>query len=433
MKRRAFLQTAGATIPVVLNGAPLHTIGKSSLFDFVNEDNDKILVLLQCNGGYDGLNMLVPRDYYEELQAVRSNIILPESSLFPLSNELGLHPKLSSIGKLFGEGQIGFIQSVGYPNQNRSHFRSKDIWLSGSSADEYISTGWLGRYLDTEYPDFPSNYPNADHTDPFAITMGSSISETCQGMASNFGMTINDPFNLTPLTISDGTEVPDNYYGRQLNFLRDVMIKSNEYAEVVKTAAAKGSNKVEYPDYGLAKHLRNVSLLIAGGLRTKIYVVNLGGFDTHANQTEANDPTGGRHGRLLAEMSASLESFQKDLIALGLDQRVLTLAYTEFGRRIRSNGSLGTDHGSAAPLILMGTCAQGQILGENVQIDTEVGDKDGVPMQFDFRSVYGTILQDWFEVPENRIENYFTLTIRGSRFCKTVAPRLMHRLFRSTL
>ncbi len=404
MKRRHFLQAAStASLPVMVNGLPIHSVRSSPLFDFIDQESDRVLVILQCIGGYDGLNMLIPKDQYGRLQSVRSNIMIPEGQLIDLQTDLGAHPKLQGLVDLFNDGQASFIQSVGYPNQNRSHFRSKDIWTTGSRADEVLSTGWLGRYLDDLYPTFPDGYPNETHQDPFAITMGAAVSETCQGAASNFSMTVNDPFNLTPLTISPAAEVGDTYYGKQLNFLRDIIIKSNEYAEVIRSAAKKGNNSSSYPDFTLAKHLKNISLLLTGGLSTKIFVVTLGGFDTHANQTGATDPLDGRHSPLLEEMSESLKAFQLDLVKQGLHERVLTLAFTEFGRRIKSNGSFGTDHGSAAPMFLVGSCVNGQVLGENVSIPQEVGNKEGVPMQFDFRSVYGSVLQDWLEVPEDKI------------------------------
>ena len=404
MKRRRFLQSAsGIALPVMVNGLAVSGVQRSNLFDYINPESDRVLVLLQCIGGYDGLNMLIPTDQYGKLQTVRSNILIPESQLIDLQPNLALHPRLQGLADLYQDGQAGFIQAVGYPNQNRSHFRSKDIWTSASRADEVISTGWLGRYLDDEHPTFPDGFPNESQRDPFAITMGSAVSETCQGATSNFSMSVNDPFNLAPLTVTEGSEAGDSYYGQQLSFLRDIIIKSNEYAEVIQAAAKKGQNKVSYPDFRLAQHLKNISILLSGGLTTKIFVVTLGGFDTHANQTGATDPLDGRHSPLLEEMAASLKAFQADLVKLGMEDRVLTMAFTEFGRRIKSNGSFGTDHGSAAPMFLVGSCVNAQIMGENVVIPNEVGDKEGVPMQFDFRSVYGSILQDWFEVPEDKI------------------------------
>ena len=401
MKRRSFIQAASTiSLPVMLNGFGISTIAKSSIFDNIDAEDDRVLVLIQCNGGYDGLAMLHPLAQYSKLSSLRSNIIIPESQTLKIQDDIGLHPSMQGFSNLFSDHKINFIQSVGYPDQNRSHFRSKDIWTSGSAADAYESTGWLGRYLDTQYPDFPDNYPNEQNPDPFAITIGNSVSSTCQGVASNFSMAINDPFNLVPLTISEGGTLPDNFYGDQIAFLRDAILKSNQYADIITEAANKGTNTLDYPDSSLARQLRTVALLISGGLKSKIYVVNIGGFDLHANQVDNGDVTGGNMGELLAQLSGAMSTFQNDLMNLGVEERVISMTFTEFGRRIRSNGSLGTDHGSAAPLILQGPCVNYGITGSNNVLPDIIDNQTGLPMQFDFRSVYGSVLMDWFNVSE---------------------------------
>src|SRR5690606_27957596 len=139
------------------------------------------LVLIQLNGGNDGLNMVIPLDQYSGLTSVRGNLVLPESSVLALTDLTGLHPKMTGLKTLFEEEKLSVIQSVGYPDQNRSHFRSTDIWTTASDSDEYLTTGWLGRYLDLKYPGYPVGYPNEEHKDPFAITLGTVVSETCQG------------------------------------------------------------------------------------------------------------------------------------------------------------------------------------------------------------------------------------------------------------
>ena len=406
MKRRSFLQSASsASLPILLNGFGVSTIAKSTLFNFIDPDSDRVLVLVQCNGGYDGLAMLHPLDQYSKLSEVRSNIIIPEDQTIKIKDDLGLHPSMEGLANLFKEEKAHFIQGVGYPNQNRSHFRSKDIWTSGSAAEDYLTTGWFGRHLDHQFPGYPEGYPNATYEDPFAITIGSSASATCQGIASNFSMAINDPFNLVPLTVSAGGEVPNNYYGEQIAFLRDAILKSNEYSEIITAAAEKGTNTIEYSSTRLANQLKTVALLIAGGLRSKIYVVNIGGFDTHANQTGGGDPTEGFMANLLLELTDALVSFQTDLENLGVEERVVTMNFTEFGRRIRSNGSFGTDHGSSAPLIVVGSCVNPVVLGSNIELPNEITPQAGVPMQHDFRSVYGSVLMDWFDVPEDQVKS----------------------------
>lgn len=406
MKRRNFLQTTSAVgLPLLLNGMSLSAIARPSFFNNGNGSSDRVLVLIQLNGGNDGLNTLVPLDQYDQLANVRSNILLPQNSLLPLVDNLALHPNMSGIKSVFDNAQATFVQSVGYPNQNRSHFRSTDIWTTGSAADEIITSGWVGRYLDDQFPGFPEAYPNEDCPDPFAISLDNIVSETCQGIGGNFSMAFTDPFSLTSISEGTDTPLPDNHYGTQLAFLRQSIVQSNAYSGVITDAANAGSNQVNYPaDNNLANRLKTVVQLISGGLQTSIYVVNIGGFDTHADQVAAGDPTQGIHANLLAELSEAVKLFMDDLKLQGLDERVIAMTFSEFGRRIRSNDSLGTDHGTAAPMMLFGSCVNPGILGDNPEISRDVTVQEGIPMQFDFRSIYGSILMDWFEVPESKVK-----------------------------
>lgn len=407
MKRRKFLQTAGAamTVPVLLNGMKLSAMPKSTLFNSMNE-SDRVLVLIRLNGGNDGLNMVIPRDQYDGIAAVRSNIMIPESSVLSLTDEVGLHPIMTGVHNLYNDGRLAVMQAVGYPNQNRSHFRSTDIWTSGSPAEETWTTGWMGRYFQSLYPDYPQGYPNDTYPDPFAITMGRTVSETCQGTASNFSLTLNDPFNLAPLTEGEPGTLPDTPYGEELAFLRIAITQSNAYGETITGAANLGSNMVDYPEGNdLANQLKNVALLIGGGLQTKVYIVSLGGFDTHANQVDAGDTAVGDHAQLLQTLSDAMAAFQADLVAQGLDERVFSMTFSEFGRRIRSNESLGTDHGTAAPMLLFGSCVNPLIFGDNPEITADIDNSEGLPMQHDFRDIYGSVLMDWFGVSETEVRD----------------------------
>lgn len=409
MKRRKFLRAAAGTaasVPFLLNGSTVNTMSRSALFNGVDPESDKILVLIQLNGGNDGLNMVLPMDQYNNLVQVRSNIILPENSVLSLTDTLSVHPNMAGIPTLYDEGKMGLVQNVGYPNQNRSHFRSSDIWTSGSPADEFWANGWLGRWMDTLYDDYPIGFPNETYPHPFAITMGSSTSETCQGIASNYSLSLSDPFSLTPLLEGEGGELPDTPYGDELAFLRSAISQSNAYGEVITEIANNANNAVDYPeDNRLAGQLRNIALLVNGGIQTNVFVVNLGGFDTHSDQVLAGDTTQGNHADLLKILSEAIAAFQADLAGLGLEDRVLTMTFSEFGRRIKSNGSLGCDHGTAAPLMLFGTCVNSQILGDNPEINPNAEVGEGVAMQYDFRDIYGSILMDWFEVEENTVKN----------------------------
>lgn len=407
MKRRNFLKNTGVAIslPILLNGMPVSAVAKSALFKPNNLENDNVLVLIQLNGGNDGLNSLIPLDQYSNLMKFRENIIIPESSIIGLTDSLGLHPNMGAFKSIYDEGKLGIVHDVGYPNQNRSHFRSRDVWTSASPSEEVWQTGWVGRYLEELHPGFPDAYPNESFPDPLAITLGKVVSETCQGTGSNFSLTLDDPFSLSPLSEGAGGEVPNNFYGDELKFLRTTLLQTNAYSEVILEAANAGNNTVDYPETNLAQQLKTVALMVSGGLKTKVYIVNLGGFDTHAEQVLDGDPTAGEHAELLRTLSEAIDAFQKDLTGLGLEEKVLSMTFSEFGRQIRSNFSFGTDHGTAAPLFLFGSCVNPQILGNNPDIPDEVEVQEGVPMQYDFRDVYGSVLMDWFEVEEKAIKS----------------------------
>jgi hypothetical protein len=237
--------------------------------------------------------------------------------------------------------------------------------------------------------------------------VGSIISETCQGFAANYSLALEDPFGISPLLEDDDVNSdPTQCYGKEVNFVRTAIAQTNAYGSVISDAANKGTNMVTYPSTNrLALQLKTIALLISGGLKTRIYVANIGGFDTHANQVDPADTTTGGHANLLSLLSEAIGLFQTDLSLQGLDQRVVGMTFSEFGRRIRSNGADGTDHGSAAPLFVFGTCVKPGITGDNPVINATVDEQEGVAMQFDFRSVYGSLLKQWFEVPLDDVKN----------------------------
>ncbi|MFT5165818.1 MAG: hypothetical protein ACI8P3_001048 [Saprospiraceae bacterium] len=410
MKRRSFIKKSAIfSLPAFLGGFSVSAMPSKLMESMINGDNDKVLVLIDLSGGNDGLNTFVPLDVYDNLVNARQNIVIPQNQLLNFSDTIGLHPELSGIKNLYDNGNLSLVQGVGYPNQNRSHFRSADIWNTASDADEYLSTGWMGRYLDHEFPGYPGDYPNMDCPDPFAITMGSSISGTCQGMESNFSMAIINVNDVGGLDTGIEAPLPNDCYGQELGYLVETFKKANVYGErVIDAVEAGNSNENLYPNTNLANQLKTVAKMISGGLQTKIYVLKLGGFDTHADQIDPNDVTQGLHANLLKTLSDAIYAFQEDIKLLEVQDRVVGMTFSEFGRKIRSNGGLGTDHGSAAPMILFGSCIGQHIIGDNPQIGTDVDIEEGVAMQYDFRSVYGSVLMDWFEVSETDVVNLLT-------------------------
>lgn len=408
INRREFVKTSAlASIPLTLSGFPLFSVAKPNtpLFD---GDNDKILVLVQLQGGNDGLATIYHAEQFANLQAVRGNIIIPEDSIINFHNEYGFHSAMQGMKEVWEMESLGIIQNVGYPNQNRSHFRSTDIWNSASSAEDFDSTGWIGRFYDLHYADYPNGYPNTECPHPFALTMGKIVSETCQGVNANYSLSLLDPFNPGMALVSAEGDIPANCFGDALSFVNDTVSQTNAFASVITDAANAGNNlsaKWDSIETELAEKLKIVARLISGGLKTKIYVVQLGGFDTHDNQVVDGATNNGRHDELLRELSEAICAFQDDLNLLNVHDRVIGMTYSEFGRRIRSNAALGTDHGTAAPLFLFGACIENQILGDHPEIDTQVGIDEGVPMQYDFRDIYGTVLKDWLGLNEDEVSN----------------------------
>lgn len=405
MKRRTFLKASSfVSLPLLVNGLPVSALGN---YYYNQEGNDNILVLIQLNGGNDGLNTIIPIDQYKVLTESRSNVLIPENRLIKIKDNLGFHPSMTAMKDLYDQGKMSVLQNVSYPDQNRSHFRSTDIWTSGSPSDEFWTTGWLGRYFEQDHDKFPTGYPNNEYPDPIALAIGSNVSETCQGTIANFSMAISDPNSLGSLSGAGFDETPENYYGEELKFLRTSFDQANEYGQAIKKAADKGANMsaLYNANDSLMQQLKTIALLISGGIQTKVFIANLGGFDTHANQVNTGDTITGDHATLLSRLSTSIRAFQDDLRLQGLEKKVLTMTFSEFGRRIRSNASLGTDHGSAAPMMFFGSCINSGIIGTNPQLPLEPGPQDGVAMEFDFRNVYGSILIDWLGMNESQAQD----------------------------
>ena len=406
MKRRSFIKSGtGLTIPFVLGGLKISAL-ENPLFNSLELEDDKVLVLVQLNGGNDGLNMICPLDQYDNLAQVRSNILLPENDLLKISDTLALHPVMGDMRSVYDNAKLNIIQGVGYPNQNRSHFRSSDIWHSGSSAEEVWEKGWLGRYFELFAPNYPTGYPNEEYPDPFAITIGNTVNETCEGTAGNFSLALANANNLSALATPINGSNSGTCHGDKIDFLTTSIIQTNAYNATVETANDNGNNlSTKYTESKLSEGLKLVARLIAGGMGTKVYIVQLGGFDTHDSQVMADNPTMGEHAELLADLSSSICAFQDDIELMGLDQRVMGMTYSEFGRRIRSNASFGTDHGSAAPMLLFGSCVNPGVIGNNAEISVDIDEQEGVAMQYDFRSVYGSILMDWFNLDEQVVKD----------------------------
>ena len=415
-------------MPSLVNGFSFRAFGADSpLIQSMLQpvtDTDHVLVIIQLNGGNDGLNMVVPVENFSNYVNARSNIYIPENKLMPLNGKVGLHPAMSGLHAMYNSGLVKVIQSVGYPQPNFSHFRATDIWMSASDSDQVVNSGWAGRYLTYEYPNFPNGFPNNTMTDPLAIQIGSSTSLTLQGPVINMGMSISSATNFYNLLNGVSDPAPNTPAGKELTYVRLVAQQTQQYSAVIKNAASKVTKQVTYPtNNSLADQLKIVARLISGGLKTRIYMVNYGGFDTHSLQVNSNDATTGAHANLLKNVSDAIKAFQDDLQMQGSDNRVVGMTFSEFGRRIKINGSTGTDHGSAAPSFVFGKNVLGGVLGDTPIIPANATVNDNVPFQYDFRSVYATVLSNWLcvndaDLQQIMLKNFQLLPLVNAAACK---------------
>ncbi|GAB5466793.1 MAG: DUF1501 domain-containing protein [Candidatus Kapaibacteriales bacterium] len=410
MKRRSFISGVGASVvlPAVLGGA---RVSKSSPY-FNNLaassplDNENILVLIQLNGGNDGLNTLVPLEYYDQLAKARSSVIVPKNELLQIENDAAMHPSMKGLYDLYKDEKVSIVESVGYPDPNLSHFRSTDIWTSGSGSDKTEPTGWLGRFLSTYHTEYPQAYPTPEFPDPLSLTLGSLVSTTCQGYVSTMGLAFNSFEDFYALTETGYENLNDTFAADHIRYINQLIEKTNVYTETLEAARdAIPATNVEYPDTRFGGQMKSLVHLINAGLKTKVYVISISGFDTHANQVETENESQGLHYDLLSQVSDSISAAMRDLQRYENDKKVLFMTFSEFGRRIIQNASVGTDHGEAAPMIFAGTQVDNRIFGDMPVIPDNPERNENVPMQFDYRAVYYSVLKDWFDVPEEDFES----------------------------
>lgn len=376
-----------------------------------NTKKQKIFVLIQLVGGNDGLNTLIPLDNFKNIVAARSNLFIPENKVLTLKGTSinGLHPALEGVRDLYNNGLASFVQSVGYENQSYSHFRSADIWLTGSEASKVLYTGWMARFLETRYNGYPEGFPNLTNPDPPAIKVGESGTFAFQGEVMDMSIVLN------PLSVpeSSGTDIdkvePNTYAGVSVKNIREIFLQTDSYTGVLKNALdSTFTHSKLYPKKGvnpLADQLKVVAELINAGLQTPVYMVDLKGFDTHAEQVSASDTTKGSHANLLKNLSQAITCFWDDMNHIGRENDVAGMVFSEFGRRIISNNSLGTDHGAAQPLLFFGSGLNGDIIGKNPSIPDKVTVDNNIEMQYDFRNIYSSILNGWFNVSETEVKD----------------------------
>jgi len=305
---------------------------------------------------------------------------------------------MSSLQPFWGDGNMAVIHNVGYSNTNRSHARATNIWTSGSGSNSNQNSGWAGRYLVEDNPEFIANPPEF----PLGVRIGGSPT-LFQSEFGNLGVTFGGASQFTKFLEQGGfyneNGTADNEFGRSLSFARKIANSSFRYLESIQTAADSANNLVDYPNSSLSRSLSVVARLIRGGLNTKIYLVSKGGFDSHNNQGAEE----GSHANNLADIANSVHAFYDDLKADNQEDRALTMTFSEFGRTLKENGSGGTDHGSSAPVMIFGPVNGGEYGEHSDLVDL---DNSGDPVfGTDYRSIYASILDNWFQLPPDETSN----------------------------
>jgi uncharacterized protein (DUF1501 family) len=420
--RRQFLRTsmlgaaASWTLPIFLEKTffALDAMAADALTQTTTGKDGTILVVLQMAGGNDGLNLVVP--YADDIYyRSRPKLGLPADKVLKLNSYAGLNGKLTGLKALFDEGHLSVVQGVGYPNPNRSHFRSTEIWQTASDADRNQSEGWLGRYFD-------NCCAGADPT--VGVAIGEEMPQAFAAKTPT-GITFSQPeqFRWRPSEKVEGRMSAEESFFRQLNgsgggeetlltaseggsigaipgksktdlstidFLQRTALDAQLSSDKILAIARKYESNVPYPQGRLAASLSMTARMIAGGLPTRVYYVSQGGFDTHAGQVNA-------HERLMGELNDALSAFATDLKQQGNFDRVLLITFSEFGRRVVENANGGTDHGAAAPMFIVGGAVKPGLFGNYPSLsDLDYGD---LKFNTDFRSVYGTVLDEWLRAP----------------------------------
>ena len=414
MKRRNFLKYTAALSPLMINGVSLRAFASPNLANCA-EVKQRTLVVVQLAGGNDGLNTFVPVNQYSTYANIRPNIAISDTGLNKyidldntLSNnqKIGLHPIMTGFKTLYDQGKVNIIQGVGYPDHNRSHFKSTDLWFTGGDgtvANSNISTGWMGRYLDDNFPNVQGQ-PTTNMPDPLAIELGENRPSvgfhTETEHRTSINLTGQDPAGYYTLVSEVGGalfgNLPNSHYGDLLQHVMNVETGMSGYAQRITQVFNQGANLTTYPDSELGNQLKTVARLISGGCQTKIFLVKVSGFDTHNAQAISGSPETGVHADLLNQISTSIKAFQNDIGALGVEDQVLTVTFSEFGRKPIENGNNGTDHGNWAPMMVFGKHVNPGVLGNHINLSNL--DNQGVytdSANYDYRQVFTTILQDW--------------------------------------
>ena len=420
--RRIFLQkgmtllAASSTIPTFLDQTVLAVANPEDVHSTQQPSgkDGKILVVVQLSGGNDGLSTVIPYadDNYHRLRPVIGH---DAGTVHKINDYIGLHPNLGPVADMIQKGRAAVVQGVGYPNPNRSHFRSMDIWQSARPQQQIETSGWLGRYFDNtcvgcdpkigmaigqqlplamqgdrvmplafERPEaFRYNGPDKQRYQKLnfeAVNVPPSAAQLAQKTQPRAAVPQSAKLGITP--------------AGELDFLHRTAMDAQLSSDNVLQIMRQYQSTSQYPPGEFGQGLRTVAAMIRGGLPTRVYYVSLGGFDTHANERN-------RHDQLMKQLALGIQAFWKDMEEQKNDQRVLMMTFSEFGRRVAQNASNGTDHGTAAPMFLFGSSVKSGVIGKHPSLtDLDQGD---LKFTTDFRSVYASILQSWLDAPSKPV------------------------------
>ncbi|NME71446.1 DUF1501 domain-containing protein [Flammeovirga aprica] len=357
----------------------------------------KRVVIIQFSGGNDGLNTVVP--YLDDLyHKARPNLSLKASDVIKLDNDLGINGNMKGIADLYDKGYVSVINNVGYPNPNRSHFRSMDIWHTASDSDEYIQTGWLGRYLDSYCKSVDS-----------VIEYDNTLSLALKGVNMK-GVAVDQPYTFyNSLKVGQFDKLAKEVKKESLDehnkgYLYKTLAEANQSAEYIYEKSKIYKSKIDFPNSYLGKSLKSISELIKSGIHTKVFYASLGGFDTHVNQKT-------QQSRLLKDYSDSVAAFVKELEKSGNFEDTVIMTFSEFGRRVSQNASKGTDHGAANNVFLIGKDLQQKgIVNENPDLSNLY--QGDLIYSVDFRSIYADLLDHWLNVSSSEILSKKINTLR---------------------
>ncbi|PWG04545.1 DUF1501 domain-containing protein [Polaribacter aquimarinus] len=387
MKRRDFLKhsTLASSLFFVPNFVKaFENVTKNSL-------GHKKLVIIQLSGGNDGLNSIIPYTndlYYKN----RPQISIKQNNLIKATSELGFHKNLAPLKNLYDQGYLSIINNVGYPNPNRSHFRSTDIWHTASNSEEYLSSGWLGRFIEAYGK---NSYSGIEIDDSLSLIMkGKSINGIATKNAKILYNNVRTPYFKKILQKQTNEHLSEH----NLGYLYKTMIEANSSAKYIYDTSKTYQSKSNYPNNPFGKQLKTIAEFINSHLDTKVYYVSMGGFDTHAGQIN-------RQKALLKTYSESLEIFVKDLQKNDTFKDTLILTFSEFGRRVKQNAAGGTDHGAANNVFIVGKNLNKKGFYNDAPNLSNLDKNGDLIHTVDFRSIYATILDKWLKVEDASILN----------------------------